>query len=223
MSSSRFICSPMLSCQNDRPNCFNATDMWHKPGICPGGLVPLCSTDLSQISLIPALVTLLTFSFLFHFLPFPWSSISRLLPPYHFTLSLFIYFTLSHRWPFVVSQTLCLSFVILFFSICLLISPLSLCLSFSFCVCVSGALLDIFRSLCVVISQRSVQGSVLVSGPQTHQYGAVVRRSALQSLKTWPPKPLVFPKVKAKKKGCRFSLSFALFQIYDVWWHFGDH
>lgn len=75
-------------------------------------------------------------------------------PLHYFTLSLFIYFTLSHRWPFVMSQTLCLPFSF----------PLPVFwFRLSFCVSVSGALLDIFRSLCVVILQRSVQGPIHLS------------------------------------------------------------
>lgn len=69
----------------------------------PGGLVPH-NTHLSDLS--PAPVTLLIFSSFFHFVSFPWSSISWLLSPHHFTLSLFIYFTLSHRWPLVGSEAL---------------------------------------------------------------------------------------------------------------------
>lgn len=46
------FCLSMLSRQNHHPNRFNAKDMWHKPGISLGRLVPRCSTDLSEISLI---------------------------------------------------------------------------------------------------------------------------------------------------------------------------
>lgn len=91
-----------------------------------------------------------------------------------------------------------------------------------FRVSVSGALLDVVCPLCVVIFQRSLQGSVLISGPQSHRHGAVVRHSTLQSCKTLPPKPLVSPKVK-DKKGCHFSPPYAFFEIHDVWLHFGDH
>lgn len=101
-------CLSVLPCQNHHPNCFNAKDMWHKLGTCPWWTgATLRNTRLSDLS--PACVTLLIFSSFFHFLSFPWPSISWLLSPQHFTLSLFICFTLSHRWPFAGSEALCLS------------------------------------------------------------------------------------------------------------------
>lgn len=151
----------MLSCQNHHPNCFNAKDMWHKSGICPRCTgATLLNARLSDLS--PAFVTLLIFSSFFHFVSFPWSSIFWLLSPYHFTLSLFIYFTLSHRWPLVGSKALCLSVVILV-SPTFWFPPVFLYLSLSFSISVSGALPDIFYSLCVSIFQRSVPGSTLIS------------------------------------------------------------
>lgn len=164
MSSSQSICWSMLSCQNHHPNRFNAKDMWHKSGICPWWTgATLLNTHLSDLS--PDFVTLLNFSFLFHFLSFPWSSISWLLSPYHFTLSLFIYITLSHRWPLVGSKTLSLCRHSLFLYL-LISASVSVFVSLSFCISVLGELLDIVYSLCVSISQRSVLGSTLISGLQ---------------------------------------------------------
>lgn len=127
--------------------------IWHKPGISPGVLMPHCSADLSQISSLHD--TLLSCLIFLHFYG-PWSPDFFL--PYHFTLSLFIYLMLLHKWPFVVSW-LSASVPSFQFPLQILWFPFSLCLSVSLCACVSSALLDIFRSFCVVIFQRSVQGS----------------------------------------------------------------
>lgn len=106
-------------------NRFNAKDMWHKPGICSGGLVPRCSTDLSQISLMSHCSSFLP---LFTFFHFDCPRYSDSFFPYRFPSSLFIYFTWSHRWLLVMSSALFCLCITLLSSTCLFIPSLFLCL-----------------------------------------------------------------------------------------------
>lgn len=186
----------MLSCQSRRPNRCNAKDMWHKPR---------CSTDLSRLSLIPPLVTLVIFSFPFHFLSFPWSSISWLLPPSPLYIVSFhllhavtqVTFGYIPDSPFRPSLSL---FPASWFPLC-------------FHVSVSGALLDIlwFALCCYLFEVKTGLHAYLRSSVASF-WGLEGGFSTLQTCKT-SPKPLVFPKVK-HKKGCHFSLSCF---ISDLW------
>lgn len=125
-------------------------------------------------------------------------------PLYHFTLSLFICFTLSHRWPLVTSRTPFRPSLFLFPA-----SWFPLC----FHVSVSGALLDIFCfALCCYLSEVKTGLHAYLRSSVASFWGLEGGYSTLQSCKT-SPKPLVFPKVK-HKKGCHFTLSCF---ISDLW------
>lgn len=177
MPRSRLICFPTLSCQNHHhPNLFNAKDMWHKPGLCPGGPVPRCSTDLSQI-------TLLIFPFPFHFHRPP-SPDSFPLTTLHCLLS---FTSLCHTDDLLLCPRPSVSPSSFSFPLPAFWFPLS------FCVSVSGASLDIFRSLfCRYLSEVSA-GLHAYLRVAVSPLWACSEVSNPPVCKTWPPKSLVLP------------------------------